>query len=163
MVFTCFTTSQVKIPSAGYNFVVAKNSSLMQLTNITDRDFMVFGTYYNPVELDSDYSFSFDGDPTSPADSVIEPTMALFRDYTGIPAGRFPVRCTVTDMGVLPALGSGSVTDTIEGDTVGAVLDYNLYIAELEEQTRTIKTAEEKPVPVSLRCIPAVLPEAYAL
>ncbi len=60
-------------------------------------------------------------------------------------------------------MGTGSVTDTIEGDTTGAVLDYNLYIAELEEQTRTIKTAEEKPVPVSLKCIPSVLPEPYAL
>ncbi len=84
-IFTSY--SQVKIPSAEYNFVVAKNNSLMQLTNITDNDFMIFGTSYNSVDLDSDYSFSFDGDPANPADAVIEPTLALFRDYSGIPTG----------------------------------------------------------------------------
>ncbi len=154
-IFTAY--SQVKVPSYKYNFAIGKDQSLLQLTNITDHDFMVFGNYYSQVDLGSDYLFSFDGDPLNPIDSVKFHTMALFNDYAGIPAGRFPVRCTVTDLGEVPMIGTGSVTDE------SAVLDYNLYIIDLEEQTRTIETAEEKPVAISLKCIPADLPESYVL
>ncbi|MBQ9461268.1 MAG: hypothetical protein IJU51_05040 [Clostridia bacterium] len=159
--FTSFAGLKTESDNGHYNLVIPRDGSTDELVNATDTDFSILNNYYTPFSLDSEYRYSFNGDPVyAPAYETTRysfaPYRVLSRNYYKAPVGKYDISCSYDDLGTVPEGCGGTVADA------GGSFDYKLYIVDFTEQPR-ILPCNNTTVPISLTYSPSPLPNLSCL
>ena len=146
--FTSFAGLKVSSDNGHYNLVIPRDGNTDELVNFADTDYSVLNNYYTPFSLDSEYRYSFNGDPVYPhayetTRYSFAPYRVLTRNYYKAPVGKYDITCSYHDLGVVPEGCGGAVADT------GGSFDYKLYIVDFTEQARILPCNINTAVPIS--------------
>ena len=159
--FTSFAGLKVTSDNGAYNLVIPKDGRTDELCSAYDTDYVLLNNFYTAANLDSAYRYSFTGDPYFPHSyettrNSFAPYRVLSRNYYKTPVGKYDIRCTYNDLGVVPEGSLGSVADD------SGYFDYKLFIVDFIEQDR-ILPCDNTVVPIDLRYTPSDVPNKSSL